>query len=243
MGWLIPGAGMARLSTGVWRRIFRRASQRIERASYPRRAHPQDVRVDHRRLDVGVPQELLHGPNVVTRGRKVCGMARSVVSQRLRRGRSGDACPRRRHAARESMAMALSPISDLLIEKENLFRERAMALLRNKISFSMGPMTSSRHHTSVENEIHGSIFFEWQSFGEVKNAIEEGHGPTEKQNFLLDEAMESSRHHTSAENNIHGSIFSGWRPFREGRMLSAEGHGSTQHNFKGSSADDADERR
>jgi hypothetical protein len=56
----------------------------------------------------------------------------------------------RRHAARESRAMALSPISDLLIEKENLFRERAMALLRKKFSLLDETMASSRHPISAK---------------------------------------------------------------------------------------------
>ncbi|HSY49605.1 MAG TPA: hypothetical protein VLC46_12390 [Thermoanaerobaculia bacterium] len=48
------------------------------------------------------------------------------------------------------MAMALSTISDLLIEKENLFRAMAMALLKKKNLPLDEAMASSRHHRSVE---------------------------------------------------------------------------------------------
>ncbi len=47
-----------------------RCSARIERAPYPSPTALQHVRIDHRRTDVLVPQEFLHGPNDVVRGRE-----------------------------------------------------------------------------------------------------------------------------------------------------------------------------
>jgi hypothetical protein len=42
-----------------------RCSAWIEWTPYPTPAALQHVRIDHRRLDVLVPQEFLHGPNIV----------------------------------------------------------------------------------------------------------------------------------------------------------------------------------
>jgi hypothetical protein len=55
-----------------------RCSARIERAAHPSPTALQHVRIDHRRTDVLMLQEFLHGPNIVIVLQQVCSKAVSV---------------------------------------------------------------------------------------------------------------------------------------------------------------------
>src|ERR1019366_7001338 len=75
--------------------------------------------------------------------------------------------------------LALSPISDLLIEKEDLFRERAMAPPGKRISFSMRPW---RHH-----------FTRLRLTTTSKDRFSQGGSFSEKDKMLSQRAMALSR--------------------------------------------------
>ena len=71
--------------------------QPIQRTHHAAPAAIEHVRVDHRRADVGMTEQLLHGANVVARFKQVRG---ERVAQRVWRGELVDACVPHRLAHR-----------------------------------------------------------------------------------------------------------------------------------------------
>jgi hypothetical protein len=123
--------------------------------------------------------------------------------------------------------MALSAIADLLIEKENLFRERAMALLRKNISFSMRPW---RHHVTTYRptttskdrcSLGGSLLEKEKTLSQRAMAL-----PRKRISFSVKPwGHHVTKHRLKTTSKDRFSLGGGLS--EKGRMLSAEGHGPT----------------
>ena len=62
-----PAQELAAVAAMIGRQCWRPRSQPVERAANAEASTAQDMRVDHRRADVRMPQQLLDGPNIVAR--------------------------------------------------------------------------------------------------------------------------------------------------------------------------------